>query len=238
MPIRAIIFDLGGVIIDVDYRKTIEAFEALGATNSNEIYTQALQKDYVDEFERGVIPKEAFIDRLRADLRGLREDVTNKQIEDAWNAMLTGFQPGRFEFIKNLREQGYKIFLFPNIDAIHYEGVMDWCDRCGVGADFERCFDRRYFSHIFHHNKPSVVSFRALADDIKTNYGIDIGDMFFCDDSKKHIHGSESYPGQGAIAAGMHGLLLTPNLPTTELVRCVTTELQQLNEQRFVMRPL
>lgn len=216
MTIKGIIFDLGGVLIDVDYQKTIEAFQVLGATNAQAIYTQTRQKEYVDNFERGVIARNTFIELLRSDLQGLRLDVTDCQIENAWNAMLIGFQRHRLEIVRKFKAQGYKVFLFPNIDAIHYDGVIEHCKKNGLLKEFTTIFDKQYFSHKVGYNKPWKQSFILLAQDIQKHYNLSPSELLFIDDSEKHIFGSKYYLGEGALAAGLNGVHVKSNLTNSE----------------------
>lgn len=232
--VEAIVFDLGGVLIDVDYDKTIEAFKLLGASNAKEVYTQAAQKAYVDAFERGQISRQKFINLLRQDMAGLHKQTTDTQVESAWNAMLGVFQPNKLDLVQEFRGQGYRTFLFPNIDEIHYSGVIEACQRDGVLEKFSQAFDGRYFSHVFKYNKPYAESFKQLALDIKGKYNIDAGKILFIDDSKKHIYGPDGNPNEGAIAAGLHGMCVPSNLSTAELRKALVGEIKKINSTEQV----
>lgn len=229
MKIKALIFDMGGILIDLDYDQVLFALEKLGATNASQVYTQSHQKDYVGSFEVGAITKKEFLRLLRNDLIGLRKDVTDEQLMEAWSALLLGFQKDKFKLVKGFHDQGYKTFLFSNIDEITYEGVSNRCREYGVWQDFETVFDDRYFSHLFGYSKPYANSFRALAEAIKQKYQINADEILFIDDTKKHIHGPENHPEEGAIAAGIHGLHVNSNLSADELRKLIMDKLKLLN---------
>ena len=79
-----IIFDLGGVIINLDYNRTAQAFIDLGLKNFNEIYSKAQQYHLFDDFEKGIMPPENF----RAELRKyLHSETTDEQIDKAWKIL-------------------------------------------------------------------------------------------------------------------------------------------------------
>lgn len=219
MKIKALIFDLGGVLIDVDYDNIITAFEQLGATNAREIYTQAEQKDYVDEFECGKMTSKEFLINLRKDLIGLRDNVTDQQIVTALCAIMGNFQAGKLQLLKYFREQGYKIFLFSNINEMHYDRFIEVCQQNKILKEFEAAFDERYFSHLFGYNKPFANSFSKVAEAIKQQYHLEAKQMLFIDDSKKHIHGRAGKANEGAIAAGLHGLHVNIKNPSSEQLK-------------------
>ena len=64
MKYDAIIFDLGGVIIDIDYQKTIDAFVQLGMVDFNSIYSQSSQQKLFSDYETGQISTQYFINQL------------------------------------------------------------------------------------------------------------------------------------------------------------------------------
>ncbi|MGB1041108.1 MAG: hypothetical protein ACPGVD_09560, partial [Flavobacteriales bacterium] len=83
--IKNIIFDLGGVILNIDYYLTVEAFEKLGVPNFETIFSQFNQSNLSDEFEIGKITEEEFYKSL-VELSGI--DFSFLQFKQAWNAML------------------------------------------------------------------------------------------------------------------------------------------------------
>src|SRR5688572_10043752 len=115
--IKNIIFDLGGVILNLDHLKTIQAFKELGANDIDTFYSQRHQETMFDEFEIGKISADIFRDKFN---HRLNLNLPKAAFDQAWNAMLLDLPKERLEFIKQLR-QHYKIFLFSNINEIHLE---------------------------------------------------------------------------------------------------------------------
>ena len=84
-PIKNIIFDLGGVILDINYQATIDAFEKLGISNFSNLYSQKSQQKLFDQLETGHISSEEFIMRIQQ-MHSVQ--ISNEHIITAWNAML------------------------------------------------------------------------------------------------------------------------------------------------------
>jgi len=125
MPIKNIIFDLGGVIIDIDYNRTAEAFRRLGAFNFDTVYTQSKQDHLFDDYEVGRIDSNSFRQTLQ---KKLDIQVNDEEFDSAWNAMLLDLPKKRLDFIKSLRGK-YKVFLFSNTNDIHLKEVFNICQR-------------------------------------------------------------------------------------------------------------
>ena len=85
MKFSTVLFDLGGVLIRLDYQRTITAFKQLGISNFDELYTQANQQQLFDLFETGMISPQRFINQL---LDFLPNGASPNQVVNAWNAMI------------------------------------------------------------------------------------------------------------------------------------------------------
>ncbi|MDI1352650.1 MAG: HAD family phosphatase, partial [bacterium] len=146
MTIKTIIFDLGGVIINLNYTLTVQAFKSLSGHNFDKIYSQFKQSDLFDRYETGQIDDHAFRKGLTDELDLPMED---EQFDAAWNAMLLDLPKERLEFIKQLRQEGFATFLFSNTNGIHLKKVFEICQKTAEVNDFSGCFDKEYYSHIF-----------------------------------------------------------------------------------------
>ncbi|EKD72339.1 MAG: hypothetical protein ACD_45C00701G0010 [uncultured bacterium] len=193
MTIKNIIFHLGGVIIDIDYNRTSEAFRKLGAFNFDAIYTQSKQDNLFDNYEVGKISSNIFRDALT---KKLDISVKNEEFDNAWNAMLLDLPKNRLDFIKNLRKN-YKIFLFSNTNEIHLRKVFDICQKQNGFNTFDNYFDKEYYSNIFGKKKPSPDAFISILNE----NNIEANETLFIDDSMQHI--------LGARQAGLHATHLS-----------------------------
>lgn len=196
MTIKAIIFDLGGVIIDINYQLTARAFQALGGLNFDKIYSQFKQSALFDNYETGKIDDKTFREQL---LEQLDLPMNDEQFDFAWNAMLLDLPKERLDFIKSLYQQGYQTFLFSNTNAIHLKKVVEICQETAGVEDFSGCFVKEYYSHTLGMRKPHKESFKQLLK----NHQLNASETLFVDDTFQHL--------EGAKLAGIHTFLIDKN---------------------------
>ena len=182
-----IIFDFGGVIINIDYEATINAFKDLGISDFDALYSQAAQSDLFDAIETGRISPQHFINGI---LQLLPAGVTPNQVVHAWNAMILDIPKERIEFLQQL-SQTHDIYLLSNTNSIHIDKAMrEWNNK--TQADINDIFKKVYLSHEMGMRKPDVEIFRHVCQE----QGLDPSKTLFIDDSIQHIH--------GAREAGLH----------------------------------
>jgi putative hydrolase of the HAD superfamily len=140
MKIKNIIFDLGGVIIDIDYNLTSEAFKKLGAINFDKLYSQKNQDSIFDNYDIGKISSETFRNTLKFKLD---LTISDEEFDKAWNAMLLDLPLARLELIKKLSNE-YKVYLFSNTNEIHLKEVFNICLRLNGFDTFKGFFDKEY----------------------------------------------------------------------------------------------
>jgi putative hydrolase of the HAD superfamily len=194
MPIKNIIFDLGGVILDIDYQRTIKAFEHLGLADFEQHYNQAQQSGVFDAFEIGKASSQDFIAELQ---RHLPAAVTENEIITAWNAMLLDFLPGRIAFLEEIRQR-YKIYLYSNINAIHQAFVYDLLAEDYGVAPFNALFCKTYYSHEFGYRKPHAAGFLKILEENQ----LLASETLFVDDSIQHVEGAAALGIQTAFVKG------------------------------------
>ncbi|MDX1629412.1 MAG: HAD family phosphatase, partial [Fulvivirga sp.] len=117
--IEALIFDLGGVLINLNVQHTLEAFSRLSAKKHEEIVALYQQHNLFHSYEKGLISDEDFREGVRDLLQIQAEDHT---LDDAWNAMIKDFPQGRLEVLRKLGED-YRLFLLSNTNNIHLKCV-------------------------------------------------------------------------------------------------------------------
>ncbi len=158
MDIEAIIFDFGGVILDIDPRLTMKEFEKLGARKLNENQTREFVEKIVSKFERGIFTPEVFRAKIK---EFLKFDASDNQIDDAWNALLYDIPAERIRVIEEVRKN-YRIFLLSNSNEVHYDlYVRDLQLRFGY-REFDDLFERSYFSFDTHLSKPNPEAFEFI----------------------------------------------------------------------------
>jgi len=179
---KNIIFDFGGVILHIDYNRTIEAFQRIGIKNFEAHYSKLKQDHLFDEFEKGLIPAAEFYARIRS---GSHADITDEQIRDAWNAMLIDFPEETVEWLDSIRHN-YNIFLLSNTNEIH-EHAFNALIHEKFGEDVLRVFHKVYLSHHLRMRKPDLEIFEHVLHDSH----LLPQETLFVDDSFQHIEGAQ-----------------------------------------------
>ncbi len=177
-PIKNIIFDLGGVLLDIDFTRSFKAFNQLGIHNFEELYSQHKAAPFFSDFEKGQIPIQTFFDKIR-EICGC--PLTNEQIREAWNALLIGFPPERLDWFHQIRTR-YRVFLFSNTNAIHYNWFIQHYHDI-TGQDFNSCFIKAYYSHEMGLRKPDPDSYRYILNE----QNLDPSETLFIDDTEGNI---------------------------------------------------
>ncbi|MDR1554318.1 MAG: HAD family phosphatase [Prevotellaceae bacterium] len=177
--IRNIIFDLGDVIINVDYHKTENAFKNLGISDFDKIFSQVRQSKIVDKLEVGDISPAEF----RENLRGLCGfDVSDIAIDKAWNAMILDLPHDRIAILDKLRLD-YRIFLLSNTNKIHIDYCMNSLNFELIKSKFEKV----YLSHEIHMRKPNVETYEFVLNDAQ----LQASQTLFIDDTIINIDGAK-----------------------------------------------
>jgi len=181
--VKNIIFDLGGVLLDIDYNLTKKAFEELGVKDFDAMYSQAAADKLFSDLERGSINPHQFYRKLN-ECTGL--SLSDEEIDRAWNAMLLDFREESLEFLDKINN-GYHIYLLSNTNCIHLEAF----DKIYFSKPRDKGF-RQYFKHCFYsfemgQRKPDIACYQIVLDQLKT----DQSDTLFVDDSIQNIEAAQ-----------------------------------------------
>jgi glucose-1-phosphatase len=190
--IKHIIFDLGGVLLNIDYKRTEQAFVEAGIADFPQLYSQLQQTELFDRFETGRISSEEFIMALRAIAP---PTVTAEQIVAAWNAMILDYPLRRLQLLQQLRLY-YDLVLLSNTNELHEHAFNTLLSRTHGMPTIAVFFDKVYLSHRVGMRKPDVALFRRVLDEC----GFKPEETLFIDDSPQHI--------EGARQAGIRTILL------------------------------
>lgn len=193
--VKAIIFDLGGVILNIDYNKTSNAFKEAGVLQIDEMYSPKTADALFQNLEEGKVTEEAFFNSIRKESG---TSLSDEQITACWNSMLLDFRTSTLSFIKTLRPR-YKVFLLSNTNSIHlrhfykiHEGLQD--------QPFEAYFDAVYYSHLIGLRKPGTAAYQFVLE--KNNLHAE--ECLFIDDLYQNI--------EGAKQAGLQTVLLNSEM--------------------------
>lgn len=147
---RSVLFDLGGVLVDLDVRRTLNAFQRIVRTDdaSAPITAQGLlgghDSELIDRYQTGTISTPDFISTI---LSVCRPGTTEAQVRDAWFAMLLGIPEENKQLLRDIHAAGYSIYVLSNTNEMHVEWVHQCCPEL-------RPAKRLFFSNEMHLAKP------------------------------------------------------------------------------------
>jgi len=183
MEIKNIIFDFGGVILDIDPQLTIDEFVKLGFNKFDKLMTPEFIDGIIGKFERGILTPEVFRTKLK---EFLEIDITDQQLDDAWNSLLYDIPAERIEIIENIKKN-YQIILLSNSNEIHYDlFVRDLQLRFGY-REFDELFHKAYFSFDLHLLKPDPDIYEFVIN----QHGFIPGETLFIDDKTENIEAAK-----------------------------------------------
>ena len=181
--IRNIIFDLGGVILNLDPAATQKAFETIGLADFEKHYTTIRQTGCFDDFDRGKISEKEFRDHLK---KFLPATITDDAIDKAWNAMLLDLPKERLDLLQSLGKK-YRLFLLSNTNEIHVTAFSSYLQKEFGFSDFSSYFERWYYSCRIGKRKPDVEIFQFVLNE----NGLIAEETLFIDDSPQHVEGAK-----------------------------------------------
>lgn len=199
--IKNIIFDFGGVIIDIDFWLSINAFVKLGAENFDEIYSQSQQSGIFDELDKGLISPDTFCKALK---KYLPPTVSKQVITDAWNAILIGIPENRIHMLEEIRKH-YRTFLLSNTNIIHYPVYIKELQEKYGYKDLSELFEKIYLSFELKLRKPDIAFFKMVLEE----NSLKPEETLFIDDSEQNL--------PPASTLGMKTLFLQNGMDVTSL---------------------
>jgi len=183
MRIKNIIFDLGGVLLNIDYLATIKSFENLGITDFEKLFSQANQIHLFDKLDTGLISPDEFRNEIR-NISGL--NISNQDIDNAWNAMLLDMPKHRILLLENAKKH-YRTFLLSNTNAIHYPEYSKYLLAEHGYASLSMLFEKQYLSHEIKLRKPNIEAFQYILSE----NNLKPSETLFIDDTAQHVTGAK-----------------------------------------------
>ncbi len=191
--VRNIIFDLGGVILNINTRLTLEALKRLGWQDASEEEIISEIKDVFLDLERGLISAPHFRGHLRR-LTGSGSD--DEDIDKAWTAMILDIPSDRVKYLEKLRSH-YRLFLLSNTNEIHMVKFHREFEQ-NYGYPFYTLFERIHYSHEMKKRKPDTAIFLQVLEE----NSLVPAESLFIDDMEDNVKSAES--------VGMKGLYIQP----------------------------
>lgn len=176
-----LIFDLGGVIIDLKMEMTKKAFASLSGKQEKDM-EQFMENSLFIQYEKGLIADAEFRDRLRG---LLKINCSDEKLDKAWNAMLGDIPKVRINLLERLRGN-HKLFLLSNTNQIHLTCFNNIVKSVCGEESLERYFDKVYYSHVLKMRKPDIEIFKHVLSE----NDLVAKDTLFLDDNTTNLEGA------------------------------------------------
>ena len=199
MERNTIVFDLGGVIINLNVPRCVANFKklmneeyirtVLGIDNEGEgvVAVSAATKQLMHDYEYGNISTETFLKTLQ---EYCYPGTTIEQIKAAWLSMLDELPQERLDYIKELRARGYRTILLSNSNELHWQPIWE---QYNLGSYFDVVFA----SQMLHMAKPNREIFEHVVREAK----VDSAHTIYVDDLEKNRKAGEQFAGWETVAS-------------------------------------
>jgi putative hydrolase of the HAD superfamily len=177
--IKTIIFDFGGVLIDLNKEATFIELERLGLSALTE---QMIKHN--ESYEKGMIDTDEFISFYKDQF----SMATDQLLIDAWNSIILDIPEHRLKFIEDLRaERRFQLILLSNTNELHMQKVIE-----NIGLTrykkFKNSFHYFYLSHEIKMRKPDPEIYRYILE----SHDILPSECLFIDDTHSHTESASS----------------------------------------------
>ncbi len=177
--IEAIIFDLGGVILNIDLTGTFKKFKALGIGPDQEAHEIIKNHNIFNRFEIGELRPESFRNEIR---KISHNHFENPDFDEIWNSMILDFPEENIRFLESIRTK-YRTFLMSNTNLIHYHHYSKILHAQFGYTKLDDLFEKAYYSHTSGMRKPH----RDFFTHILTENGLKAENTLFIDDFEENI---------------------------------------------------
>jgi len=180
--IKNILFDLGGVILDINVQATLKQFYELGFPAELMQFPNSMTTDLYFKYETGKLNTEQFRNQIR---KAAGVEMTDRAFDEAWNAMLVRFPEERVALLNELSKR-YKLYMLSNTSALHVK-VFEKMYLDSAGESMHQVFDKIYYSHEIGWHKPDREAWEYVIKDA----GIKAEETLFLDDNIHNIKASQ-----------------------------------------------
>lgn len=192
--VKNLIFDLGGVILDLSVDHTLQAFSQFSGIHKEEVKQIFISSSGFELYEKGQFDDKTFRDFVK---KVYKSEISDQNIDASWNAMLRGIPLRKLELLKKLKER-YNVYLLSNTNAIHLHHINEVILKNLTGENLlDNYFHKAYYSHRMKKRKPDSEIYEQVLEE---NYLVPEQTLFL-DDNAQNI--------EGAKALGIQTVLVT-----------------------------
>lgn len=204
---KLLIFDLGGVLIDLHVERSFAALLGMGVNEALLTERNCLMNSRMMQYDRGDISTAEMFGYMASQLpAAVREELGNgldKRLHEVWNMMLGEYAPYKFHRLRQLREKGYRVVMLSNTNDGHWDEIERRFE-AKMGEPLSNFFDALYLSYRMRLRKPEPEIFRELL----AAENIDADSCLFFDDSAENC--------EAARSVGIEAILMERNAPWRE----------------------
>ena len=201
---KVLIFDLGGVVIDLHVDRSFKALAAMGVAPELLSESGSVVNDMMTKYDRGDITTDELLDQMSAFIPVDRCEESGvalrERMLEVWNMMLGDFSADKLRQLELLRSKCYRVVMLSNTNEAHWPEI-ERKFMLAAGNPMNVCFDALYLSYRMRCRKPEPVIFAALLE----NEGVAAADCIFFDDSMVNC--------EAARAMGIEAVLVERNAP-------------------------
>jgi epoxide hydrolase-like predicted phosphatase len=182
--VKNLLFDFGGVIINIEKAGAVKRFKEIGVDKIEEYLGEFRQEGIFLALEEGKLSREDFYDEFRK-LAG--KNISNADIDSGWMAFLTGIPEYKFQLLEELRKD-YNLLLLSNTNSI----IMEWGESkefSPSGKSISAYFDQVFFSYKIGYTKPDKEAFEIVLKES----GIKAEETLFLDDGQSNLDTAEQF---------------------------------------------
>ena len=199
--IKNVVFDYGGVIMDIRPMAYVEEMIRLGCPDIRALHERFTQQQVYRRFETGQISAGEFRDLVRT---GIPDHASDALVDHAWNLILGDIPRHRFDLLQALKPK-YRTFLLSNTNPIHYDFYQDYARKNFGIPSLDSLFEKAFFSFQIGLYKPDHDIFHYILKD----GGLDPSETVFIDDMAENV--------EAARQCGMQGIHLAEGMDVTSL---------------------
>lgn len=176
--IKNLLFDLGGVIMDIRRQNAVDALKRIGMSDADSFLGEYVQQGPFLALEAGDITPEEFRNQIRSHIG---TPVSDEQIDDAFTQFLIGIPIHRLDALERLHAN-YRIYMLSNTNSIMWNRfIVNEFEKCGHNIDY-------YFDGIVtSYEAKCVKPGRKIFETVVERFGIKPEETLFFDDSCKNI---------------------------------------------------